>query len=186
MSLRAKCLPQKSGLQLSATKQTTFNTSVKKRTALKHRLGREKNLSKVASKNTPLTKTRRPARVVTTHHRNGRSVLKSKTTTTKSSTTATYKNKKNILFKEKQGAATKNKTSKIKNRTRVKLENFSSSINCSRSGRKLVPARCACANDSVTTRCSIHNNVRQTAPSNISKIKSSQNRTKKKSQDILR
>ena len=176
MSLRAKCLPQKPGLQLSATKQTTFNTSVKKRTALKHCLGREKNLSKIASKKNQLTKTRRPARAVTTHHRNGRSVLKSKTTTTKLSTTATSKNKKNILFKEKQGATTKNKTSKIKNRTRVKLENLSSSINCSRSGRKLVPARCACANDSVTTRCSIHNNVRKTVASNISKSKSSQNR----------
>lgn len=191
MSLRAKCLPQKSGLQLSATKQTTFNTSVKKRTALKQRLGREKNLSKVASKKNPLTKTgTKPARVVTTHHRNGRSVLKSKTRTTTKSSTTTSKNKKNILFKEKPGAATKNETSKIKNRTRsVKLENFSSSINCSRSGRKLVPARCACANDSVTTRCSIHNNVRKTAASNISKSKSSQkssNNTKKESQDILR
>jgi hypothetical protein len=49
-----------------------------------------------------------------------------------------------------------------------------------------VPARCACANDSVTTRCSIHNNVRKTAASNISKSKSSQNNTKKESQDILR
>ena len=186
MSLRAKCLPQKSGLQLSATKQTTFNTSMKNRTALKHRLGREKPLS-TASKNNQLTKPR-PTRTIDTH-RNGRAILKRTTTTKSSATTQTSKNKEKVLFKEKQGATAKNKTSKTKTCTRTKLgDNSSSSVICSRSGRKLVPARCACANDSVTTRCSIHNNVRQTAASNTIKLKLSQNSsttTKKKSQQLL-
>ena len=180
MSLRAKCLPKNSSLQLSATKQATFTTSVK-RTTSKYRFGREKNLS-IAYTRSQLTKTRSAKSIAT--HRNVRAILKC---TTKPATISRKKEK--ILSKEEQGVATKYKKSKTKNCTHPKLEKSSSSINCSRSGRILVPARCACANDSVTARCSIHNNVRRTASSNLIESKLSPNHskgTKKGKQDISR
>ena len=157
MSLRAKYLPKKSSLQSSATKQTTFTTTVK-RTTSNYLLGREKNLS-IASMRSQLTKTRSAKYIAT--KRNVRTLLKC---TTRPATI--FRKKDNILSKEEQGVTTKVKKRKTKIRTHLDQEKTSSSINCSRSGRRLVPARCACANDSVTARCSIHNNFRASQSSN--------------------
>ena len=207
MSLRAKCLPQKSSLQSkSATKPPTFNTSVKRSTLKRC----EKTiLLKKSAKNNQLTRkslAKKRAVNTTQPHRNVRTILKRKTVLSSTEAASSSKISKNIsskkisINKTSSSGATKSKntTGKIKTCNRFESSASSSSISCSRSGRKLVPARCACANDSVTTRCSIHNNVQQqqqrqsTASSTNSsiKLKSShnleQNINKKENQDLIR
>ena len=188
MSLRAKCLPQKSGPQLSSAptkQQPTLNTSVKQ-TLSNHHIVRNREIS--LKRQHQLKSTRSNRTIVTL--RNGRKILKYKHTTTKLPSKTSIK--KTLPNEKQEGpASANNKTNQIKTCTKNKLENTASSINCSRSGRKLVPARCACANDSVTTRCSIHNNVRKTAISSSSPIEPKPlpnicNNTEKDSQEILR
>ena len=200
MSLRAKCLPQKSSLQSkSATKPPTFNISVKRST-----LNDKRILLKKSSKNNQLTRNslaKKRTQATTQPRRNVRTILKRKTVlsseaATSSKVSKNISTKTNPINKTPSSGTTNSKNSTSKIKTCNKLE--SSSIIVSRSGRKLVPARCACANDSVTTRCSIHNNVQQqqqrqsTASSTNSSInlKSSHNlelnTNKKGNQDLLR
>lgn len=202
MSLRAKCLPQKSSLpSKSATKPPTFNTSVK-RSALNRR--EKRILLKKSTKTNQLTKNnpaKKPTLATTPPHRNVRTILKRKAVTRLSSTKAASSAKiskrsteKIPINKTSSATKSKNPASKIKTCMKLEISSTSPSIICSRSGRKLVPARCACANDSVTARCSIHNNVQRqstaSSSTNVVKPKSShnpaQNTTKTRPQDLLR
>ena len=163
MSLRAKCLPQKSSLQLSATKQTNTTTVKTKNSssASKHRFAGvattksiTKELKIVGPKNQPATSkhlaTNRNARAI--HKCSAVSAAVPKTSKgaqpIKSSSSGKECNNKN----------TQTRGSEQKQPEKLDDKTSPSSIHCSRSGRRLVPARCACANDSVTARCSIHNN----------------------------
>ena len=128
MSLRAKCLPQKSSLQSkSATKPPTFNISVKRNT-----LNHKRILLKKSSKNNQLTRTslaKKRTQATTQPRRNVRTILKRKTVLSSEAATSS-KISKNISTKTNPTNKTplsnttksKNSTSKIK--TCDKLESF--------------------------------------------------------------
>ena len=165
MSLRAKCLPQKPSLHLSATKTTTFKTPMKQMNS-RFYFKREKSLSIIATRSI-IARTRSTKHLAT--QRNVRAALKCSTKST------TSRNNQKTLSSRQPVDRADQKISKVKACNKLELDKSSSSVSCSRSGRRLVPARCACANDSVTTRCSIHNNTRQKTSSTLSEFKLPQN-----------